>query len=100
MKQQPYSWIALGVAGLIALILLRFGPGNAAEGSGLPLLTSLFLAEFGFLVSAVGAVLGIRAWFSGSAGMAILLSGIACALLAVGFGWTGLAIWSDKVAVP
>jgi len=98
MNRPSFSWIALGLGTLIAMILLRFGPTGAEGGQGLPLLTALFLAEFGFLVALAGAFLGFRAWQSQNRGVVLLLPPIACAALAVGFAWVGVAIWNGVVA--
>jgi len=98
MNRSNFSWLALGLGSVIALILLGFkAPGDGA-GWGLPLLTALFLAEFGFLISAAGAVLGFGAWQVQEKVGVLLLSPIACGALSLGFAWVGISIWSGSVA--
>jgi hypothetical protein len=98
MNQSKFSWIALGIGGFVALLLLRFGPSGGEE-QALPLLTSLFLAEFGFLVSAAGAYLGYRSHAGERRTPLFWLTPLACLLLALGFAWLGLTIWSQQVAI-
>ena len=98
MNKTHFSWIALGIGGLIAMILLRFGATGQTGEPELPLLTSLFLAEFGFLVTGAGAIIGIKAWLVERPGLLFLLSPVACALLALAFAWLGFAIWGEKVS--
>ena len=98
MNKSRFSWVALGIGGIVAMILLRFGvPGSQGE-QVLPLLTSLFLAEFGFLITAAGSYMGYRAWSVQQGGVLSLLPPVGCVLLAVGFAWLGLAIWGEKIA--
>ena len=53
--KRSYPWLALGLGLLLSLILMRFS-ANGMEGRfQLPLLTSLLIAEFGFLVPAIAA---------------------------------------------
>jgi len=98
MKKTSFSWFALGLGSFVAMVLLGFEAAGAGTGQGLPLLTSLFLAEFGFVVSAAGAVLGFGAWRAAGAGGILLLSPIACATLSLGFAWVGVSIWIGSVA--
>ena len=99
MNKAHFSWIALGIGIVIAMLLMRFGAPGADGKPGLPLLTTLFLAEFGFVVSAGGAYFGFRQLPGRARSLAALLPPIACLLLALGFAWLGLGIWSERVAV-
>lgn len=94
MKKQPFSWIAVGIGGLIALVVLKFGPLSDQTDAALPLLTALLLCEFGALVTAAGAYVGFRAWLPHRSDALGLLLAVLCLGLALGFLWLGLEIWS------
>jgi hypothetical protein len=98
MNRLPFSWAALGLGSLIAMVVLRFGWTGIEGEQELPLLTTLFLAEFGFLVTAAGAILGSRAWRARQERMLALLPPATCGILAIGFAWVGVAIWSNRIA--
>jgi hypothetical protein len=53
-------WISFGLGLLFSLLLLEYSPLNTSAGQRLPLLTSLFIAEFGFLVTADSAFVSFR----------------------------------------
>jgi hypothetical protein len=94
----PFPWVALGVGLVLALVLLQTGamPGDAERG--LPLLTQLIIAEFGFFLTAIGAGMAARSIMSRGfvAATAAALAG--CALLAAGFLWLGLQLWPGGAA--
>ncbi len=98
MNKSFFSWLALGIGGLIVVILLRFGALGPEDDQGLPLLTSLFLAEFGFLATAAGAYFGYRSWTADKSGLVNLVSTIVCVVLSLGCAWMGMVIWSERVA--
>jgi hypothetical protein len=97
MKKQTFPWIALGLGTLLAMILLRFGAAEGQQAAALPLLTTLFLCEFGLLVCIAGAYMGTRVWLTERSAWLSLLPPIACGALAIGFAWTGLALWQGSV---
>jgi hypothetical protein len=89
----PFSWVALGVGLLIALVLLKTGALAPEAARSLPLLTLLIVTEFGFFLTAIGAGLAIRSLVSQgfNVGLALALAG--CVALAGGFLWLGLQLW-------
>jgi hypothetical protein len=89
----PFSWVALGVGLLIALLLLKTGALAPEAARSLPLLTLLMVAEFGFFLTAIGAGVAIRQMVSQGfdAALSVALSG--CTALAGGFLWLGLRLW-------
>ncbi len=89
MKKFPFPWVALGVGVLIAVALERSGAMYPAEGNRLPLLTLLVMSEFGFIVTAIGAGLGLRALFQQRGNAILFLPVVGCTLLAAGFLWLG-----------
>ena len=91
--KRPYPWLALGLGLLLGLILFRFGALNPEDEHSLPLLTLLLVAEFGFLVTAVAAGIGVRDLIRQGAqlaGITLLCGNLA---LAAGFLWVGIALW-------
>jgi len=91
----PFPWIALGVGLLLALVLVSSGALPGAGERGLPLLTQLVIAEFGFFLTAIGAVMAVRTLLSGGFTVAPASAVAGCALLATGFLWLGLQLWPD-----
>lgn len=80
---------------LLALALARAGVSSSEPL--LPLLTLLFMCEFGFVVTAAGTWIGIRAWLVDRGRLGILLPAISCLLLALGFLYVGLSLWGGVV---
>jgi hypothetical protein len=90
MKNIP--WVSLGLGLLFSLLLLEFSPLNAAAGPQLPLLTSLFITEFGFLLTAYSAFVSGRALGAKRQSRSILLL-VGNGLLAINFLYIGLRLW-------
>ncbi len=60
IMKRSYPWLAAGLGLALSLVLMRYaGPGSDGDPR-LPLLTGLLMAEFGFLVTAIAAGVGIR----------------------------------------
>jgi len=97
MKRFNFPWIAAGIGIILAIGMLRGGATEAAGATALPPLTLLFMSEFGFLVNAAGAFVGIRAWRRAHSRRELLL-GLACSVLALGFAAIGIAMWRVHVA--
>ena len=89
--QRSFPWLALGLGLLLALVVMRFGP--TADGGGLPLLTALLSSEFGFLLTAIAAGIGVRSLLSQGARAVCILLLAGNALLAVNFLRMGLVLW-------
>ena len=89
--KQSYPWLALGLGLVIGLVLLRFG--TTAAGEGMPLLTALLMCEFGFLVTAIAAGIGLRDLARQGMNVAKLLLLAGNVLLAANFLRMGLAFW-------
>ena len=92
-KKEAVTWLALGIGLAIAMVVL---PGSQRDESGntiLPLLTLLLLNEFGFVLSAVGAVLGVNRLRRTGLRFALLAAVAGCVLLAVVFAGLGLSLW-------
>jgi hypothetical protein len=89
--KQTYPWLALGLGLLLGLVLLRFG--TTATGDGMPLLAALLMCEFGFLVTAIAAGIGLRDLIKQGMNVATLLLLAGNLLLAANFLRMGLAFW-------
>lgn len=93
MKKEAITWIALGLGLALAMVAL---PGSRPDASGqtaLPLLTLLFIDEFGFILTAVGAAMGFRTLRAGGPRFSLLAATAGCILLALMFVWHGVSLW-------
>jgi len=93
MKPEAFTWIALSLGLAIAMVALPASAPDADGAAALPLLTLLFLSEFGFILTALGAGVGIRRLRAAGVRFALLAAVIGCAVLAVLFVWLGLSLW-------
>jgi len=93
MKKHAFPWIALSLGLLVMLVLLGAGALRPAEEHGLPLLTMLIVDEFGFFVTAIGAVVGIKSLSGEGVRSSLLITTVACGLLSAGFLILGLRMW-------
>lgn len=97
MKTAHFPWIALGIGLILALALVKGGAFAAKGSAALPLLTLLFMAEFGFFVTGAGAVTGIRHWLGARAETRPLYAGLGAAILSIGFLFVGFFLWNGYV---
>ena len=93
MKTEAFTWIALSLGLTIALVAVPASMPVADRSTALPLLTLLFLNEFGFIVTAIGAALGIRRLRASGLRFALLAAATGCVVLAILFIWLGLSLW-------
>ena len=59
----------------------------------MPLLTMLIVTEFGFFLTAIGAAIGINVLSKEGVRLSLLVTSVACILLAMGFLFLGLRMW-------
>lgn len=88
-----FSWLALGFALLLALLLGWFGLGTGPEQARVPLLLLLFMSEFGALLAVAGAVAGALRLRRDGFQLALVLAVTGCALVAVVLALMGIALW-------
>jgi hypothetical protein len=82
-------------------LVLAVGGGADPEATRrLPLLTLLFISEFGFLVTAIGAFHGFKTRGREDAETASLIAAVACVALALAFLIMGLGLWTDGLGGP
>ncbi|MGD2081591.1 MAG: hypothetical protein PVF91_01410 [Chromatiales bacterium] len=93
MTKDRFPWVALGVGLILALVLVQSGATSPATEQALPLLTLLLISEFGFLVTAVGALLGARTLVSRGFVLRQALVVAGCTALSAGFLILGLDLW-------
>ena len=78
-------------------MLMRFAADGVEGEYRLPLLTSLLIAEFGFLVTAVAAGIGARDLVRQGMRLWTILLLIGNLLLAVNFARVGIALWPGAI---
>jgi len=88
-----FPWLALGLGLTLAAILIVPGAIDPASQPALPLLTRLIMAEFGFFVTAIGAVQAIRMGLAQRFGFVSLMVIAGCSFLSIGFMWLGISLW-------
>lgn len=86
MQTRQFPFLALGFGIILGVV-------SIAGATQLPLLTRLVVAEFAFFVTAIGAFIAFRQVRDRGVQRSILLSGVACAVLAVFFLLRGIALW-------
>jgi hypothetical protein len=89
----PFAWLALGIGLLSAMVLLGSGATRSDGEYALPLLTLLIVSEFAFIVTAIGAVTGVRTLIGQRFQPGVLFAVAGCSALAVGFLWLIIRIW-------
>lgn len=90
-----FPWFAAGTGLLLAMVLIQSGVlGDASERS-LPLLTLLFISEFGFFVTAAGTVMAGRNLQQQGRSLSGLLLTLACGALAIAFFALGILLWQS-----
>jgi hypothetical protein len=76
---------------------MRFSANPLEGGFQLPLLTSLLIAEFGFLVTAIAAGIGVRDLLKRGREYSTILLIFGNILLAVNFARMGFALWPGNI---
>lgn len=93
--KRTYPWIACAIGLTIILLLIGFDPQNADTTRKLPLLTALFMAEFGFLVNAAAVFVGIKLYLSKDLTKTTLALLLVNFLLAMYLLLNGINLWLD-----
>jgi hypothetical protein len=87
-----FPWAA-SVIGLFLLALLVFAGGLGEQPSAFPLLTLLFMSEFGCLVTAAGGYFAVKHWRANRDGFSMLMIAVLCLLMSLSFLIAGLVLW-------
>jgi hypothetical protein len=93
-----FPWLAAGIGLLLAMVLLQTGVLGEADDRSLPLLTLLFISEFGFFVTAAGSFVAGRSLLQQGRSKANLFLTLACGVLAIAFFTLGIHLWQGSVA--
>jgi hypothetical protein len=92
-----FPWLATGIGLLLAMVLIGAGVLEDAAGRALPLLTLLFISEFGFFVTLAGSIFAGRALLRQGRSRSNLLLAFACGALAIAFFSLGILLWQGSV---
>jgi hypothetical protein len=88
-----FPWVALGLGLLLSVALLSYTDGDGGVHA-LPLLAALLMSEFGLLVTAIAAIIGVRDLIRHGFRQPLVFLLIAGnLLLAIYFLRTGIALW-------
>ena len=93
-----FPWLAAGLGLLLAMVLLKTGVLGPAEARSLPLLTMLFISEFGFLVTAAGSIAAGKSLMQQGRNWTQLFLALACGALSVAFFSLGIMLWQSSIA--
>ena len=66
----------------------------------LPLLTRLFMTEFGVILSGFGVYFGVRSIMANGFTPLVTLTTSGCVLMAIKFIFIGIALWSVLYPIP
>ncbi|MCU7845847.1 MAG: hypothetical protein KZQ93_18600 [Candidatus Thiodiazotropha sp. (ex Monitilora ramsayi)] len=88
-----FPWLAAGIGFVLTLVLMQSGALSSQESLSLPLLTLLFISEFGFLVTTAGGVVAVRTLLQSGRRWSNLFIAAACFSLAITFFIVGLHLW-------
>lgn len=93
MKPDKFVWIALLIAIPLLLLQFLFGIRMTAEEQGIPLLTVLFMNQFGAILCAGAGWFSIRAMKKTGIQVVVLVATGVLAVLAVVFMWRLLLLY-------
>ena len=85
--------LAASMGLLLHLLLFQTGALSPENGLSLPVLTLLFVSEFGFFVTAIGAVMGVRGLLKQGLRIVPVLVVLSCTGFAAGFFIIGMRLW-------
>ncbi|MET0028729.1 MAG: hypothetical protein ABW101_13965 [Candidatus Thiodiazotropha sp.] len=90
-----FPWISAGLGLTLAMVLISSGVFKDPAERGLPLLTTLFITEFGFLVTAAGAFISGKSVLETERRWSQILLIAVCGALAIAFFLLGLTFWQE-----
>ncbi|HHL45241.1 MAG TPA: hypothetical protein ENJ24_01575 [Gammaproteobacteria bacterium] len=93
MNRTLFPILAASMGVFLHLLLFQTGALNPDDGLSLPVLTLLFVSEFGFFVTAIGAVVGGRRLLRQGLRIVPALVVLSCAGFAAGFFIIGMRLW-------
>jgi len=93
MKKHQFPYIALGLAVFLMLLVMMGSKVGPNGNTTLPLLTLLIMSEFGFFVTAFGAIFGVQHIRSIGIKPVYTVVTVLCALFSVRFMWLGITLW-------
>jgi len=98
MKLVKFPFIGLSF-GLFLIFIILIGRGTTSQGEAvLPLLTVLFVCEFAFVMTAIGAYIGFRNMRSVGFKTWYAMVSLLCFFMAIGLMLLGVELWSQLMA--
>lgn len=92
MKMSVFPLVAMLIGGFIQLVLLMTVSGGGE--TAVPMLTLLLMTEFGFIVSAIGAFLGIKRIIAKEHDLKLALPTLACIVISILLAIEGADLWA------
>ncbi len=93
MKSSNFPYIASVLGLFLLLVVMKGSEASSDSATALPLLTLLIISEFAFIVTAVGAYIGLKQIRSTGIRPAYLVITVVCILLSVRFLQLGIELW-------
>jgi len=98
MKKENFPIIASGLGLVLVMILIQSGAAGAELKAEVPVLTMLFICEFGFIISAAGTAVSANICYRQRSAYAMYFAFFACFILLVFFLMTGINLWNNYVS--
>lgn len=93
MKTFDFPYIASGIGLFLILVVMKGSEPGSDGATALPLLTLLIISEFAFIVTAIGAFIGLKHLWSAGIRPAYMIITALCILLSVRFMLLGIELW-------
>lgn len=91
MKMTAFPLVAMLIGGFIQLVLMM--TASESGETAVPILTLLLMTEFGFIVSVIGAFLGVKRIVAREHDLKLVLPTLACIVIAVMLALEGYEMW-------
>ena len=93
INRAQFPYVAAILGGILLLVLLLTDGSHGDTGFTQPLLTLLLISEFGCIVTAIGAWLGIQQLMKSRFTLLMIAVSTACAMMAPTFAVLGAGYW-------
>jgi len=93
INRATFPYVAVMLGGFLMMVVLLTDGAHVKWGYRLPLLTLLLISEFGCIVTATGAWLGIQQLMKSRFTLLMIAVTAACAMMAPAFAVLGTGYW-------